>query len=66
MFVQIIETLWAGVKVGFHAIFSVFPLYEQLSSIKTEILAVVLGIPVIVLTIIEILINLVKVVARHQ
>lgn len=65
MFVQIIEALWAGVKVGFHAIFSIFPLYEQLSGIKTEIIAAALGIPVIVLTIIGILIKVVKVVVKH-
>lgn len=48
---QMLEVTWAGMKVGFTAIFSALPIYQQLSDIQDQIWATFLGVSVIVVTI---------------
>ena len=62
---QILEALWAGVKIGFHTFFSVLPFYEQLSSIPEQMWAAILGVPVFVISAIGIGIKVFKFVKNH-
>ena len=48
---QIVEAVWAGMKVGFTAIFSMIPIYQQLSDFQDQILAAAIGVPVAVISI---------------
>ena len=57
---QILEALWAGIKVGFHAFFSVLPFYNQLSDFKTQMIALALGVPTALITIVGIAIKIFK------
>ena len=57
---QILEALWAGIKVGFHAFFSVLPFYNQLSDFKTQMIALALGVPTVLITIVGIAIKIFK------
>lgn len=57
---QILEALWAGIKVGFHAFFSVLPIYNQLSDFKTQMIALALGVPTVLITIVGIAIKIFK------
>ena len=62
MITQIFEAIVGGIKVGFHAFFSVLPIYQQLSDLKTEITATAIGVPVAVVTLIGIAIVILKVI----
>ena len=66
MFGQMIEALWAGFKIGIQAFLSVLPLYNQLSGLKTEIIAAAIGIPAVVLTIAGIAWKIVKFIGKHS
>ena len=57
---QILEALWAGIKVGFHAFFSVLPIYNQLSDFKTQMIALAIGVPAAFITIAGIAIKVFK------
>ena len=57
---EILQALSAGIKIGFQAIFSVIPFYHELSNIRTDIIAAVLGIPSAVIVIIILLIKGIK------
>ena len=48
---QFLEALFVGFKIGIQAILSVIPIYRELSSLQTEIIAMVLGVSPIVITI---------------
>ncbi|MBR0439680.1 MAG: hypothetical protein IJK27_02870 [Bacilli bacterium] len=61
---QILEALWTGIKVGFHAFFSVLPIYNQLSDFKTQMIALALGVPTILIAIGGIAIKVFKFVNR--
>ena len=50
------RTIWAFVE----ALFSLFPVYQQLSDLKTQIIAAAIGVPVIVVTIAGMLIKVFK------
>ena len=63
--VQIIQAIWAGMKIGFQAFFSVLPLYNELSSLKDQLIASALGIPVIVIGTLGIIIAIVKFVLKR-
>ena len=62
---QMLEAIWAGFKVGIHAFLSVLPFYQQLSDLKTEIIAAAIGVPVILITIAGILLKVFKFGAKH-
>ena len=62
---QMLEAIWAGFKVGIHAFLSVLPFYQQLSDLKTQIIAAAIGVPVIVITIAGILIKIFKFGSKH-
>ena len=55
------RTIWAFVE----ALFSLFPIYQQLSDLKTQIIAAAIGVPVIVVTIAGILIKVFKFGSKH-
>ena len=57
---QIFEALFAGFKIGIQAILSLIPIYRQLSSLQTDIIAMVLGVSPIVITIASFCIKLIK------
>ena len=57
---QMLQAIWAGMKVGFQAFFSMIPIYQQLSDFKTQLIAAAIGVPVIVLTIGGIVIKVIK------
>ena len=59
-----LEAIWAGMKVGFTAIFSVLPIYQQLGDIQDQMWAAFLGVPVIVVTIGGLLISGFKLAAK--
>ena len=61
---QILEALWAGIKIGFHAFFSVLTIYNQLSDFKTQMIALALGVPTILIAIVGIAIKVFKFVNR--
>lgn len=61
---QILEALWAGMKLGFHAIFSMLPIYDQLSGIQDQMIAAAIGVPVAVVSIGGLIIGGVKLVKR--
>lgn len=48
---QFLEALFVGFKIGIQAILSVIPIYREISSLQTEIIAMVLGVSPIVITI---------------
>ena len=56
------RTIWAFVE----ALFSLFPVYQQLSDLKTQIIAAAIGVPVIVVTLIGIGIKVGKFVIKHS
>ena len=47
---QILECLFAGMRIGFQAFLSVLPFYNQLSGLKEQIIAWSLGISVTVIS----------------
>ena len=46
LIIDIAEYLVSGMCVGFYGIISALPIYEQLDSIKEQLIACALGIPV--------------------
>lgn len=48
---QMLESIWAGFKVGIDAFLSLFPFYQQISDFKTQLIAAAIGIPEILLSI---------------
>ena len=47
----IIQSLISGMFVGFYAFFKALPIYEQLSSIKEQLISAVTGIPAVIISI---------------
>lgn len=66
MLVQILECILAGIKLGFQAIFSALPIYNQLSSIPQDIICMALGVPSILITIVCVLFGIFKFVKKHS
>ncbi len=62
--IDAIQLLFAGIKVGFQAFFSVLFLYQQISDLKTTIIAVTLGVPTIAVTIISFVVGIVRIYKR--
>ena len=62
---QMLEAIWAGFKVGIHAFLSVLPFYQQLSDLKTEIIAAAIGVPTILLSIGGIVLTVIKFLRKH-
>lgn len=52
MFIEMIKYLLTGISIGFVAFLKVLPLYEQLNGIKEQLIAIALGIPVVIVSII--------------
>lgn len=55
------RTIWAFVE----ALFSLFPVYQQLSDLKTQIIATAIGVPTILLTIGGIVLTVIKFLRKH-
>lgn len=50
---EIIQSLISGIFIGFYAFLKALPIYEQLSSIKEQLISAATKIPVIVISIIS-------------
>lgn len=48
---QMLESIWAGFKVGIDAFLSLLPFYQQISDFKTQLIAAAIGVPEIILSI---------------
>lgn len=57
---EIISTFISGFIVGIKAFVSCIPIYQTLSGLKTEIIAIALGIPTIILTLGSIVYKIIK------
>ena len=64
MFIEMIKCVFAGMSVGFEAFLKVLPLYEQLNSIKEQLIASALGIPVIIVSIIFLIPTVIRIAKR--
>ena len=64
-FWQAIEIIGRTILAFVEALFSLFPVYQQLSDLKTQIIAAAIGVPVILVTIVGILIKVFKFGSKH-
>ena len=53
--IEILNSFFAGMTVGFTTFFKVLPIYEQLNSLKEQIISSALGIPLFVISTISLL-----------
>ena len=58
MFVEILNCLFGGFKVGVLAFLKMLPLYDFLNSLPEYILALITGLPMVVISILMFLIKL--------
>lgn len=58
--VQILECLFGGLGVGIKAFLSVLPIYEQLSSIRDQMIGYIFGISALMVGVISLLITIIK------
>ena len=49
--IEIIQSLVAGMGVGFYAILKMLPIYEQLNGVKEQLISAVTGIPAVIISI---------------
>lgn len=51
VFIEIIKTLFIGIRGGFDIVLHLLPIYEQLSSVKEQLIAAAIGVPTILVSI---------------
>jgi len=52
---QFVYALFSGIGIGFQAFFQALQLYNQVDSIKTTIISLIIGVPVGVITVVIII-----------
>lgn len=58
--IQSICALFSGMTVGFEAFFQAVQLYNQIDSIKTTIISLIIGVPVGVITIVTVAVKIIN------
>lgn len=62
--IEIIQCLFSGMHIGFYAFFKALPIYEQLSSLKEQLISAATGIPVIIVSVILSIPLVIKIAAK--
>ena len=58
--IEAVKSIFAGIGVGFQALFSAFSFYKEISDLNDKVIAAFIGVPVIFVS----LVGLVKIVFR--
>ncbi len=56
--------IFAGISIGFDAFLKMLPIYNQLSGIKEQLIASVIGVPVIIVSIIFLIPTIIKIIKK--
>ena len=57
---QFVYALFSGIDIGFQAFFQALQLYNQVDSIKTTIISLIIGVPVGVITIVTVAVKIIN------
>ncbi|MBR0439761.1 MAG: hypothetical protein IJK27_03315 [Bacilli bacterium] len=64
MFIEMLNCLLSGIEIGFEAFFEMLQFYNEVSNIKTELIALIIGVPALLLTIVSVVIAVVKMIRK--
>ena len=65
MIAQIFYALWLGFKVGITAFFSAFSVADVINGIQDQIISLILGIPLALVSAVGIIISIIKFFLKH-
>ena len=63
-FWQVLEIIGRTFLAIVEALFSLFPVYQQLDNLKTQIIAAVIGVPTIVVSLVFLIPSIIKIVKK--